>query len=190
MTLMSRLVNDPRLAPQTHKGHATRAAILSAATTLYAFEGPTAVTMSRICRRAKMQRPAVYRYFPDARAVLAEVEEAAIRKIGALTVDRRYEPGPRRLRRFVSDMCHRCFSERETARLITLLWRERQEVRHLLDGPIRADLRAMGRVGANLQAKVMAAAMIGVMEAMLLREIGLGDLNAAVEGVLGLAKVS
>ncbi|WP_071675501.1 TetR/AcrR family transcriptional regulator [Nioella nitratireducens] len=155
------------------------------ATTLFAFGGAEAVTVARISARSGLGRATVYGYFADAGDLAAEVEEAAVLRLGRLMSDTRFKLGPRRLRWVVSQMLHRGLAERETARLLVRLWRDRQDVRLLLEGTLRADLRAAGSAAATLEAKVMAATLVGLVEAVLLGELRLHDLDSVAVRVMG-----
>lgn len=70
----------PRLWNDTVEAHRedVRAAILAATTTLVDHGGLRAVTMSRIADQAGIARATVYKYFPDAEAVLAAWHERRV----------------------------------------------------------------------------------------------------------------
>lgn len=71
---MPRLWND---TIETHR-QSVRDAVLDAAAALVTEEGPTSVTMARIARDAGIGRATLYKYFPDAEAILIAWHERMI----------------------------------------------------------------------------------------------------------------
>lgn len=183
---MSDMSPLPRPNPQTTKGRATRARILAAATDLYSRGGHAGVAVGPVCDIAGMKRASFYSYFTGADVLADTVRDAAILRVGQVMTDPLVEPGSRRMRRFLADMLYLVFRNPETGRLVAMLWRETPEIRTVLTATLRADLRAMGKAGADMDAKVLAASLIGVMEAMIRAEMGVMEMDEAVDRLMGM----
>src|SRR5919108_6216974 len=69
--MISNMPRKYELKKRAERQQATRRRIVEAAVELHRTKGPARTTLSDIARVAGVQRPTLYRHFPDERAILA-----------------------------------------------------------------------------------------------------------------------